>query len=62
MKEMKNGTEVPTDDKNDEKTGENNEKTEEVWQKKLTQILRNTGEEILSYNYIINKYICKMWA
>ena len=62
MKEIKNGTEVPTDDKNDEKTGENNEKTEEVWQKKLTQILRNTGEEILSYNYIINKYICKMWT
>ena len=30
MKEIRNGTEVPTDDKNDEKTGENNEKTEEV--------------------------------
>ena len=30
MKEIKNGTEVPTDDKNDEKTGENDEKKEEV--------------------------------
>ena len=50
MKEIKNGTEVPTDDKNDEKTGENNEKTEEVWQKKLTKIVKNTGEEVLSYH------------
>ena len=40
MKEIKNGTEVPTDDKNDEKTGENNEKTEEVWQKKLLKIVK----------------------